>query len=348
MNYIENILLFCLKQLNGERTIYSIYHLLNGKKSSQTLQDAHLFSLKKYFRVLEQLSRESFDEIFKRLLEKKLVDPCGEQRFTLTTAGHDYLEKNPGPIYINGWKYQPFTILVWERLSLLIQVTSNIIFRETKYIPIQKNTEVHIWVKDFLKNTSIPKQKLGEILYSELVDFLEQTKDINPAILVFRLTGYQQIGLTSTQTSKMLNIDSVQYHLEFINILHALIHSVENNPSRFKMLSTLLVNLEQNETLTLSSRKTWILLKQGYSPEEIASVRNLKISTIEDHLVEFALNVDGFSINPYVEEDVQQKILEISRKEATRQLKVIRSNITTASFLQIRLVLAKYGDRQWN
>jgi uncharacterized protein YpbB len=61
---IENILLYCLKQLNGERTIYSIYHLLNGKKSSQTLQDAHLFSLKRYFGILESLTRESFDERF--------------------------------------------------------------------------------------------------------------------------------------------------------------------------------------------------------------------------------------------------------------------------------------------
>ena len=165
---------------------------------------------------------------------------------------------------------------------------------------------------------------MGEVLFSELVDCLEQAKDINPAILVFRLTGYQQIGLTSAQTAKMLNIDSIQYHLEFINILHYLIQTIEEKPSRFSVLSSLVANLEQMDSLTLSSRKTWTLLKQGFSLDEIASIRNLKISTIEDHLVEFALNVKDFSINMFVEEEVQQKILEISRKEATRQLKVIK------------------------
>jgi uncharacterized protein YpbB len=345
---MENILLYCLKQINGERTIYSIYHLLNGKKSSQTLQDAHLFSLKKYFRILDPLTRETFDEMVYSIVEKKLVEACGEQRYKLTKTGHDYLTNKPLPDYINGWRFHPYTLLVWERLSLLIQVVSNITFQESKYIPIQKNTEVHNWLKNFLKHTSIPKQKLGEVLFLELVTCLEQASDINPAVLVYRLTGYQQIGLTSIQTSKMLNIDSVRYHLEFINILHYLIQFVENAPSRFKVLTSLIANLQQEDSLTLSSRKTWVLLNQGCSPEEIARIRNLKISTIEDHLVEFALNVEGFSINTYVDVDVEQKILEISRQQDTRQLKVIKNTLKTASYFQIRLVLAKYGDRQWN
>lgn len=345
---IENILLYCLKQINGERTIYSIYHLLNGKKSSQTLQDAHLFSLKRYFRILEPLTRESFDEIFNNILSKKLVEVCGEQRYLLTTAGREYLIQNPQPHYINGWRYQPYTMLVWERLSLLVQVASNLTFQETKYIPIQKNTEVHNWLKEILKSNTIPKQKLGESLFLELVDFLEQAKDIKPSVLVFRLTGNTRIGLTTLQTANMLNMDILQYHLAFINILHCLIQAVEEQTDRYQVLSSLLTNLEQNDSLTLSSRKTWVLLKQGFTPEEIAGIRNLKLSTIEDHLVEFALNIKDFSIQPYVEEEVQQTILEISRQETTRQLKVIRNTLKTASYFQIRLVLAKYGDRQWN
>lgn len=342
---IENILLYCLKQLNGERTIYSIYHLLNGKKSSQTLQDAHLFSLKRYFRVLEPLTRESFDEIFNQLLKKKLVEPCGEQRFLLTSLGEDYLLNNAQPYYVNGWRYQPFTLLVWERLSLLVQVTSNFSFQETQYIPIQKHVEVHNWLKGYLKSSSTPKQELGKSLFSELVDILEHARDVNPDVLIFRLTGYKQIGMTSFQLAKKLNKDSIHYHLEFINIIHCLIHFVENDPSRFKVLSTLLANLDQKDTLTLSARKTLVLINQGFTAEEIAGLRNLKISTIEDHLVEFALNVKGFSINTYVDEEIQLKILEISRQESTRQLKVIRNTLKTASYFQIRLVLAKYGDR---
>ncbi|WHX99133.1 helix-turn-helix domain-containing protein [Neobacillus sp. DY30] len=345
---IENILLYCIKQLNGERTMYSIYHLLNGKKSSQTLQDAHLFSLKRYFRILEPLTRETFEEIFYHLLEKELVEASGEQRFQLTSKGEEYLVYYAQPYYVNGWRYQPFTSLVWERLSLLVQVISNFTFQETKYIPIQKNVEVHNWLKNFLKSTPVSKRELGISLFSELVDILEQARDVNPEVLIFRLTGYKQIGRTSSQIEKQLNIDSIQYHLEFINSIHCVLYFVENDHSRFKVLSSLLANIAQNDSLTLSAHKTLVLLNQGFTIEEISRIRNLKISTIEDHLVEFALNVKDFSINSYVNEDIQHRILEISRRESTRQLKVIRNNLKTASYFQIRLVLAKYGDRQWN
>lgn len=42
---IQYTLLHCLKQLNGERTVSSIYYLLKGKRSSQTLQDGNMFRI---------------------------------------------------------------------------------------------------------------------------------------------------------------------------------------------------------------------------------------------------------------------------------------------------------------
>src|SRR3954466_12998281 len=98
MLQIESIILYSINQLNSERTIYSIYHLLKGKKSSQTIQDAHLFSLKKFFRIFESLTRESFDKIIGKIFEKKLIRECGERRFLLTAKGNSYLEKNQLPI----------------------------------------------------------------------------------------------------------------------------------------------------------------------------------------------------------------------------------------------------------
>ncbi|MEH6907985.1 hypothetical protein V7008_20090, partial [Neobacillus drentensis] len=82
MMQIESIILYSIKQLKSERTIYSVYHLLNGKKSSQTIQDAHLFSLKKFFGIYEQLSRESFDEIYQAVVEKNWLISKGDQRYS--------------------------------------------------------------------------------------------------------------------------------------------------------------------------------------------------------------------------------------------------------------------------
>ncbi|MEH7462882.1 recombinase RecQ, partial [Bacillus thuringiensis] len=39
---LQYTVLYCLKQLKGERTVSSIYHLLKGKRSSQTFQDGNM------------------------------------------------------------------------------------------------------------------------------------------------------------------------------------------------------------------------------------------------------------------------------------------------------------------
>jgi uncharacterized protein YpbB len=345
MNQIEPIILYCLKQLHNERTVYSIFHLLNGKKSSQTIQDAHLFSLKNFFGIYESLTREEFDEIIHSIEEKRLISHHGNERCTLTPIGETFLENNPTPAFINGWDYQSFTMVFWERLSLLVQVASNLVYGDAKYLPIQKNKEVHQWVKTVLKEINVPKKELGSVVYTELTDCFDSEIGLDPSILVFRLTGYKQIGLTPEQTAKRLNIDIHDYQICFIHILHYLIHKIRQNPNLFRIFSFLIRDFQQKDELTISSRKTWNFLKQGYTLENIAKLRDLKVSTIEDHIVEFALHIDDFSIDSYVNKDLQDKIIAISSQSATKQLKLIREKLKTVTYFQIRLVLAKYGDR---
>jgi uncharacterized protein YpbB len=345
MMQLESIILYSVKQLNRERTIYSVYHLLNGKKSSQTIQDAHLFSLKKFFGIYEQLTRDSFDEIHQSMVEKNWLINIGEQRYDVTTSGMTLLENKPLPKYINGWTFHQISSLFWERLSLLIQVVSNLAFRESRYIPIQKNKDVHIWLKAALKDITVPRMEMGTAVYSELNECFNTVKDMDPSLLVFRLTGFQQIGLTPLQVAKKLNLDFHDYQIGFTNTLHYLIQKIMEDGNQFKILPYLIHDLMQDDELTLSSRKTQALLLKGYSLDMIANLRHLKLSTIEDHLVELALNVKDFSIDTYVDSELQNMILEVSRQKVTKQLKVIKEKVGAATYFQIRLVLAKYGDR---
>ncbi|MFP5113438.1 helix-turn-helix domain-containing protein [Bacillaceae bacterium C204] len=345
MLQIESIILYSIKQLNRERTIYSVYHLLNGKKSSQTIQDAHLFSLKSFFGIYEQLSRNSFEEIIQSMINNRWIENNGEQRFNLTPLGQKLLEKKQLPKYIDGWNYHQIASLFWERLSLFVQVVSNLMFGETRYIPIQKNKEVHSWLKSILKDIPLPRMEVGTTVYSELNDCLDAGKEVDPSLVVFQLTGFQQIGLTPLQVGKQLNLNFHDYQIEFTNTLHYLIQKIKEDGHQLKILPLLIHDLMEEDDLTLSARKTQKLLNQGYSLDMIAKIRHLKLSTIEDHLVELALNIDDFSIDTYVEKELQNKILEISRQIATKQLKLIREKIVSATYFQIRLVLAKYGDR---
>ncbi|WP_462412069.1 YpbB family protein [Neobacillus sp. Marseille-QA0830] len=343
MQKIETIILYCLKQLNGERTVFSIFHLLNGKKSSQTIQDAHLFNLKRFFGISEQMSRESFEEIIQKLAGQQKIESIGQQRYSVTKSGELQVETNLIPKYINGWDNQQFTTLFWERLSLFIQVASNLANQESNYIPIQKNKQVHDWIKLVLSEITVPKREVAGVVLSELMACFLHKQDVNPSCLVYRLSGYRQIGLTEEQAAKKFHLDVYDYHVEFINSLHFLIEKLYRNKQMYPMLQTMLRNVQPSNPLTASSRRTWELWNQGYPLDQIAALRNLKLSTIEDHFVEFALHLPDFSIDSYVSPRLMEEILNASQEIETKQLKLIKNKVQSANYFQIRLVLAKYG-----
>lgn len=347
LTFLQFIILFCLQKLNGERTIYSIYHLLHGKKSSQTIQDAHLYHLTTFYQTFPILSREYLENTVNILMKQQLITPLADQQFFLTEKGEqlllDQLEGTPIPIHLDGWKYQRKAVVLWERLSLTIQVISYLQKRESKFMPIQRKSETHIWLKDFLRKNTLNREELGSKLFSELVDILDREPTINPDLFVIRLSGYKTIGYTANQAAEKVGMEATYYHFQFLNILHYLILMVEANSNEYSLLASILLQ-SQNNNLTFSTEKTYTLLKKGHSISDIIIIRQLKKSTIEDHLVELALNMKDFSIDEYVTKEKQNQIKKVVRERNTKKLKEIRNIVDDASYFEIRLVLAKHGE----
>ena len=79
LTFLQTMILFCLQKINGERTIYSIYHLLKGKKSSQTIQDTHLFHLQPLFQTETNLSRNELEKIVAKFLSDQLLINISDQ-----------------------------------------------------------------------------------------------------------------------------------------------------------------------------------------------------------------------------------------------------------------------------
>ena len=210
-------------------------------------------------------------------------------------------------------------------------------------MPIQRKVETLQWIKHFLKQNKLSRESLGLKLYAELVAILESDVSIEPELLVHRLSGYRSIGLTSIQVANIRNMEPAYYHYQFLNILHFIMGQIEENKLQFPILVQFL-DQSKETNLTHSTEKTYSLLKQGYSVTDIMSIRRLKKSTIEDHLVELALHNKEFSIDPYISIEKQQQIQRAAKKMNSKQLKHIYQEVKNADYFEIRLVLAKYGD----
>lgn len=345
MSVIQKLVLFCLKSIENQRTAYAILHLLNGKKSSQTIQDAHLFHLKQYFHVLPHLTREEFNQILDFLIEKNYVTCLNEGTYRITEKGDIYIQVHAEPIlpiYLNGWSYNRMDKLFWERLSLMVQVISNLVAYNGRYLPIQNNKPHLDWIKNFIQRNRFNRYELATQLFKEL-QHLFTNKKIDPLILILRLTGSKRIGLTAHQAAEQLQMSVLTYHLHFTNVIHMILTEVKGNKTSYPLLEQLLETEEKNEWihLTQSTRKTAIYLNQGYDIEDIIKIRQLKQGTIEDHIVELAIIDSSFDIDIYVPPEVQRNIMKTSTN-GIKQLKYIRQSVPEASYFQIRLVLAKH------
>ncbi|WP_026584184.1 helix-turn-helix domain-containing protein [Bacillus sp. J33] len=349
-SYLKIVILYCLKQLQGQRTVYSILHLLNGKKSSQTIQDAHLFELTRLFKTFGHLTRDELEHLADELDSVHWISKNENGHYVLTSQGERYLQSAllecPIPSSLNGWLYHKSTDVFWERFSLLVQVISHLNHNHAKYLPVQRKRDVHVWLKAFLSTSGTARDELGILLNKELQECLNGLRDISPAVLTLRLTGYNHIGLTSDQAAAQLGLSPDFYHHQFLGVLHYIIGCIVRSPDRYPLMGKLVSGHEVQVPLTLSTNKTYALLKQGLDLDKIAGIRRLKKSTIEDHVVEVALNERGFDITPYVSEDLQHSILDAAKRSESRQLKHIRQLVPEAEYFEIRLVLAKFGEER--
>ncbi|MDF1507685.1 helix-turn-helix domain-containing protein [Robertmurraya sp. DFI.2.37] len=345
--FIYFVVLFCLHKINDERTIYSLYHLLSGKKSFQTIQDAHLFQIAQFYKTCDFLTRKQFDEIIEELEKQNLVTATNEQYYKLTRDGLTYMKKesenHPFLSYLNGWDYQ-YANIFWQRISLLVQVTSHLANQDRNYIPIQRKKPLLKWLKNYLLHNRFNRKELSDRLYHELIHVLEDCREIDPSVFVIRLTGFETIGLTEKQACESLKIEQTLYHFQFQALLHYILFRIQKEPKTFMLLASLITDIETNLLLTDTSKKTLVLLNKGFSLEQIAQIRKLKVSTIQDHIVELALQMNSFQIEPFVGKE-KIKLITAAHKQATsKQLKQIRELVPEATYFQIRLVLTRLGE----
>ncbi|WP_345807784.1 helix-turn-helix domain-containing protein [Bacillus pumilus] len=342
LHYLDVMLMDSVYKLNGERSISAVYHLFKGKKSSQTIQDASLFELSRYFGCYPGFTRDQLNRSALKLEEKHYIRKTDET-LSITEAGqrmlHQHFSEKPMPAYFHGAKYHDKAKMLWMRLSLLVQVLSHHMAGSHQYVPIQRDVSVQSWTKSFLKQHQ-QKSKLSEELHHELEKLLMSLSDQEALIFVYSLTSNERIGRTYQQMAEWMKEDVWYVYLLFWNVLHYFIQSAQKGEA--PILQQLVGDLEFKRVLTTSTHKTLELVQKGFDIEQIAHIRSLKKATIEDHIVELSIHEPSFSIDPYVSIKEQREILAVARELQTNKMKLIKEKLEHPfTYFQIRLALTR-------
>lgn len=344
---LEKIILLSLKKINGERTSSSVYHLLKGKRSIQTLQDARIFQIENFYGIHKNLSKMHYNHIIQTFLERNWIRNGAKDTFIVNNDSDiqsDVLLRR-----FNGMKYFEKAEIFYKRLVLLIQTLTNSKKDNFSFIPVIDDRTTEKWVRMIFHKVKGNETKILTTLHSELEKALSNLTTYEASLFVDRLTGYKHYGMSIAQLSIKYKMESDDTLLQIISILHQLLNNIETGAYPF--LAYIIKDVDSKKHITQSANKTYQLLLQGYDVDNIAYLRNLKRNTIYDHIVEIALYNDDFSIDYYVSKLLQTEIMDAIKKANSYKLKDIKNYIDSdVTYFQIRLVLAvinkkvKFGD----
>lgn len=339
MNF-STVLCLLFSRLNGEKTVNASYHLLRGKRSGQTIQDAKYYHIQNYFGILPKLSKSLFDQAVEHLQEQNYIVIDENSRVFVTEEGETLIESTR-PFDFDGWHYRGREEIFFARLSLTIQTLSHFRVSKKQFLPIQRDPEVQRFVKMALRNAPIEDPSFAIQIKEELVHLFEESRmeEIQKMIITYRFVGYGQTGWTWQQLGEKLNLLPIDVKLHYIESLHKMLKVIEKSEKTI-FLSKIAANIKVETVLTDSTKRTKGLFDQGHSLEEIANRRQLKISTIEDHIVEMALNDSDFPIERFVAKQAYREVRKKSEILQTKRLRLLKEQFPALTYFQLRLILS--------
>lgn len=338
----QDILMQCFQALDKQRSYRAVYYILVGKRSIQTIQDAYLFQLTVYFRLLPKLTLDRFDQSVKKMVETGSIRLNEEGRVDVLYVNACEDKRRQLIKQINGMAYADVHDTFFKRLNLTIQTFTHLSVDDRQFQVIEEDLIVQRFVKRFYKEN---KSALPSFL-NEIYKWLNiQLTEINPRyaeIFVDRMTGYNQTGLSIQQLSIKYGEDVEDVQLILLAIEHMLLNDVVNNEAHFLFSMLEKQSVGKDHFMTNSAKKTWHYYKQGHSIDEMMAIRHLKRGTIEDHLIEIAYLDAEFPYERYINKKEESILLETINNENVRKLSVIMNALPSSiNYFKLRLMIAK-------
>lgn len=338
----QKILLYMLAKMEKDRSLLAPFYILQGKQSIQTIQDANLYQLNRFFGLYKRISKKAYNQALTIFLQKEWLRQRN-QSYELTKAGLEALaliDNDIKELKVNGKAWHQKTEIFYYRFLLLVQVWTNRKVNLKNYVPIIEDKQVEWWVKGFYRKTHQDVEGNLQALYEELIDILSGFDEKSRLIFIEKITNAYEIGASNQQLQEQFDLAKEDLDLMLIHVLHYLLTEMQQD--KHPLLCQIARVSEKTQALTNSAEKTAKLLKEGYDVEKIAFMRQLKESTIYDHVVEIALHDENFPYELYLAEETISEIERAVFALDTYKLKTIKEAVSEAiTYFQIRLVLTK-------
>ncbi|SEK36063.1 ribulose-phosphate 3-epimerase [Carnobacterium iners] len=321
----------------------TIYHIFTGKKTASILYSAERYHLTYVFALFPKLNRSQFNKSIEKLAHLNHLSQSGEKmEYYLSDSGEKesvgFFNSHYYPKQLNYLQNGLALNHFWRTLQLITQVLSEVRHKNKLYTPIEKEWEKQYWLKLWLKKSNKDKQELAVIFGNEWILILNELPLINAEILTANLSGHNNTGKTQNQLAEAYKKEAIEVHLIVLDSLACIGKIIEQYPKKTPLFFSIYKEMLQTHVGTTTSA---ILTKQyllgGYSVEDTAKYRQLKLSTINEHVIEISIMDPLFDLSAILPLDRFKEIEQLLKETPALTYQEMLEKKPEVLFLWFRL-----------
>lgn len=194
----------------------------------------------------------------------------------------------PSLLTINSLEYTKTRNPLWGRYIFVNQIVSEYRHQNVQYTPYLNTLVEQQETKRWLKKHGPSLETFSDKWIPEVFQFMTFLSDEQANIGARLLVGHQQTGQTRRQLRDSLRFSDNQLTILLHHTIEELIHYSKNHsPLLWDLVQT--VHKENDYGLSTSTYQTQKMLEDGKSIRQISQMRQLKESTIKEHILEMVL-----------------------------------------------------------
>ena len=218
-------------------------------------------------------------------------------------------------------------------IQLLIQTLSHTRKESNTFIPIVQNTYIQQRVKQ-LYHQVIESNQVSNTIDEIYLLFENLNNKANHTFLHYYLQGYEESMYTRQQISLIEGIPQSELFEREMNELIDILNQLKDS-TKYPILSQAIILSPLLTNTYLSYQK----LKSGLNLKEIAQLQNVKLNTIEDHILEMYIKGYLIDYTLFINKKDILEFINYYQKHRGERLKFYKEHFTDWTYFQIKLVI---------
>ncbi|MHC5218049.1 helix-turn-helix domain-containing protein [Enterococcus sp. LJL128] len=299
--------------------------------------NGYMFDNLRFFGLFPELAEADFQRQLNQLAENQfIIHSADHSEAALSEKGRHLLVNNSQKMnthWLNSYRYGKTEEEMWRLLQFSVQVTSQLSYQNKEYIPLESSPYYQWMIKQTL--TQLKKNTLGQEMRRQWHELFIELSQQEQAFIAQQFSGYQHNGKALQQLANQASSSDFEAVLFRKNTYHHLFAVIESKNQNQFLQAVIHDSLEKSNNQSM--RQTKELWQTGYSLEEIAVIRKMKVSTVKDHLLELAIQEPEKNYDSLLPKNQQAFLDKITTPCQTWRFTTLKAQYEPLDYFSFRL-----------